>query len=591
MSTRCCRLFSLLPRSSASFIHRHLASLSVPFCRHLFKARQLALDQTQCCRNLESWLLVSPVEHSRRDATTLDHNVHAVEASRHRRNACIAANLSRSAEEHIHLIQWPALLLLGACPHPQSDRHDPSSDLICSVFTSRPQNQSVTTSQPIAALVASPAGSTSRTASLQTPRPYPNPGYLGHSSHTTLFGNILGAEARPETTAEGAHGIHHLPLVGQESQRKTDEGARLVEQFVRALPMESCTALVEAWLEKGTNLALAAPFTRSCLAMVKSIFSARREFGISEAISVSSSLLQGTCTPVKLTGAASRDDITELFSREQPRWEALCLFCTAVARAASDSPHQLRFVGSEADRKILQEQGMELSDRCLDLIISLDCMNDLQAVLQYENFIAHSHVHGDQSKFQSRWRDVAGHPSFARADTHPSHQGYMTWKRLGDAISSVFALGYHEQMHVDDEHAAPTSFLLNLRRSTFARVYSIDKNVGINLGRPPRVRRSFCKFSMPFQSKEHRVDYSPDETSRGWSSEVLRMWKPGMAFDYAIDTQWAMLCALLKEDILEHSHQAAGDGRDEWARLVNAHSNSVFSFFLQKCGPWLTSES
>jgi hypothetical protein len=41
---------------------------------------------------------------------------------------------------------------------------------------------------------------------------------------------------------------------------------------------------------------------------------------------------------------------------------------------------------------------MSFSDRCLELSISLDCLNDLQLVLQYENFISHSNVDGDESK-------------------------------------------------------------------------------------------------------------------------------------------------------------------------------------------------
>ena len=41
---------------------------------------------------------------------------------------------------------------------------------------------------------------------------------------------------------------------------------------------------------------------------------------------------------------------------------------------------------------------MHLSDRCLEMCLSLDCLNDMQLLLQYENWIIHTFLDGDQSK-------------------------------------------------------------------------------------------------------------------------------------------------------------------------------------------------
>src|SRR6478736_6604121 len=69
--------------------------------------------------------------------------------------------------------------------------------------------------------------------------------------------------------------------------------------------------------------------------------------------------------------------------------------------------------------------------------------------------------------------------------------GYESWRRLGDLSSSLFALGYHQQL----ESSGPIPpFLRSLRQAAFACSYSADKNVSIFLGRPPRISRKFCHF-------------------------------------------------------------------------------------------------
>lgn len=62
--------------------------------------------------------------------------------------------------------------------------------------------------------------------------------------------------------------------------------------------------------------------------------------------------------------------------------------------------------------------------------------------------------------------------------------GYHSWRRLGDLIASIYALGYHEKL---DNYPDCPLFLTELRKAVSARVYSGDKNVAIFLGRPPRM--------------------------------------------------------------------------------------------------------
>lgn len=72
--------------------------------------------------------------------------------------------------------------------------------------------------------------------------------------------------------------------------------------------------------------------------------------------------------------------------------------------------------------------------------------------------------------------------------------GLHSWRRLGDAISSLTALGYHEEPLSEDE---VPPFLSELRKAAFARIYADDKNVALFLGRPPRLSARFCFFQTP----------------------------------------------------------------------------------------------
>ncbi|RBR20112.1 uncharacterized protein FIESC28_05391 [Fusarium coffeatum] len=159
---------------------------------------------------------------------------------------------------------------------------------------------------------------------------------------------------------------------------------------------------------------------------------------------------------------------------------------------------------TEAQRRHIRRLTMHFADRCLDICLSLDCLNDLQLILQYENFILHSLVDGDQS--------------------------YESWRKLGDLSSSLFALGYHQQL---ESNGPIPPFLKRLRQAVFASSYSTDKNVSIFLGRPPRISRKFCHF------RQLSLDSY-------YSSE----WSPDAKLDLFADARWAALCAILKEEII-----------------------------------------
>lgn len=83
---------------------------------------------------------------------------------------------------------------------------------------------------------------------------------------------------------------------------------------------------------------------------------------------------------------------------DNARWETLGLFFTAVSRVTLEPESTRMNHGSQNQRRNVQRVAMHCSDSCLDMALSLDCLNDLQLMLQYENFILHSLVDGDQSE-------------------------------------------------------------------------------------------------------------------------------------------------------------------------------------------------
>lgn len=117
-----------------------------------------------------------------------------------------------------------------------------------------------------------------------------------------------------------------------------------------------------------------------------------------------------------------------------------------------------------------------------------------------------------------------------------NYAGYHSWKRLGDVISSIYALGLHQQTNSDHNSFPP--FLLELRRLTFALTYSADKNVSLFLGRPPRIHLKYCKLILP---------RSDGRVVEPWRTT----WPQDMPFDYVADIRWGALCGILKEDIME----------------------------------------
>ncbi|RFU75129.1 fungal specific transcription factor domain-containing [Trichoderma arundinaceum] len=208
------------------------------------------------------------------------------------------------------------------------------------------------------------------------------------------------------------------------------------------------------------------------------------------------------------------------------------MFLAAACRAALDTSSFAPLYNSDEGRRGLIKALMYIGDCCLEICIALDCLNDLQLVLQYENLIVHSQVDGDQS--------------------------YHSWRRMGDVASSLFALGYHEK--VDEDSSDIPLFVAELRRSCFARIYTADKSLAIFLGRPPRIMKEFCYFQLPTKIASvwgdteamMKTSSSPSSSHMISGRELeFEEHKDGQVLNYTSDTLCAAVFALVKEEVLQ----------------------------------------
>lgn len=139
---------------------------------------------------------------------------------------------------------------------------------------------------------------------------------------------------------------------------------------------------------------------------------------------------------------------------------------------------------------------------------------------------------------------------------------YHSYRKLGDVITSIVTLGYHEKLAVMTE--AP-KFLVDIRRTALARTYSADKNWSIFLGRPPRLGKRFCHLSAVL----NRAAVAGIEPASPLShhGDLLR-WDPDPDMSIWAETRWTAACASLKEEILDLFIEERKDNLEEIVRFV-----------------------
>jgi hypothetical protein len=238
---------------------------------------------------------------------------------------------------------------------------------------------------------------------------YPNPGHLGVSSHVALFDQI---SSEGPTAAEAISTAGFAEPVQLQDELSESIGSRLscmhlaqtLEVLVEEFKIASLIDLVKFWLAKGVNLALAEPIVLQCTENAEQFLVLRRSTDSNYYNSLVQDLVKNSASPLAFTKTSTLSDYIHQFCGQNIRLETLGIFLVTVIRASIDIPFFPPLYIAEAERHRLRQLGTALINCALELCLSIDCLNDLQLIFQYEHWIVMSYVHGDQSK----WRHCSG---------------------------------------------------------------------------------------------------------------------------------------------------------------------------------------
>lgn len=186
------------------------------------------------------------------------------------------------------------------------------------------------------------------------------------------------------------------PAVSLEDHPSAKQAAELTRQLLTSFDLNALEDLVAFWFAKGVNLAVAEPFVQPCAR--SSNFTSLSTFqGDNWHIHFATRLLQNSVKPLNFGPDSTLLTYATQFTGSQSRWETFGIFLSAAIRAAMDIPFFPSLYTTSVRNRELRHLLIRLIDCCLQVGLSLESLNDLHLVLQYENFIIHSYVDGDQS--------------------------------------------------------------------------------------------------------------------------------------------------------------------------------------------------
>lgn len=184
-----------------------------------------------------------------------------------------------------------------------------------------------------------------------------------------------------------------------EGQSVVAKAAQTVNEMLQ-MDIPRLHQLVYTWRQTKINLPLAEPLVEPCVNAVlyfHQAIDATEETG-AKCLQQAKMLVSNTRRRIVLSSDSKVGDFFNQITGENIRWETLGIFFTAAAKAAIDVPYFSSLYTNAQQRWALIRALMYLGDCCLECCLQLDCLNDLQIVLQFENLVQHTQVDGDQSK-------------------------------------------------------------------------------------------------------------------------------------------------------------------------------------------------
>lgn len=174
--------------------------------------------------------------------------------------------------------------------------------------------------------------------------------------------------------------------------------AQYMGDLLHSFPMDMLKELVIFWRATGVNLALAEPFVDLCPLALDEIRTTHPPASGHQYLISIRQFLRNSSQPLRSAATTTLEQYSSQLLVPNPRLETLGLFMCAVVRATSEIHTFPLLYSDDARRQKLLALSVKLTDAAVEAILSLDTLNDLQLIFQYENFISYSYVFGVQCK-------------------------------------------------------------------------------------------------------------------------------------------------------------------------------------------------
>lgn len=233
---------------------------------------------------------------------------------------------------------------------------------------------------------------------------------MGASSHVAIFSHLSQNESALQdsgpATPDGVPAISPPvaeSLLGSEGETQAKKVAECMKHLLGSFAPDALHDLVAFWRATGANLALAEPLVDICMRHtlddLRSLSSNHAGGTTDPYLSYARQLLGNSSRPLLVqTPVPTLDGYCSQFLDSNTRLETIGLVFCAVIRAASETHVFPALYIEDPRRQELVALAVKLTNVVVEVILSLDMLNDLQLVLQYENFISHSYVFGVQCK-------------------------------------------------------------------------------------------------------------------------------------------------------------------------------------------------
>lgn len=243
------------------------------------------------------------------------------------------------------------------------------------------------------------------TSSIPARTTYPNPGYLGASSHVAIFSQLSQDEDPLQCPGPLPEDVAQPPALGSPLGLKGEyhvaEVAECMKHLLASFSAAEFKNLVSFWRATGANLALAEPLVDLCLDALDDLHSLSTQPSTNQYGSYARLLLRNSSRPLPIQLPLALEDFCLQSLGSNTRLEILGLLICAVIRASSEVHTFPSLYLDGTRRQELMALAVKLTDAAVEAILSLDILNDLQLVFQYENFVSYSYVFGVQCTFSA----------------------------------------------------------------------------------------------------------------------------------------------------------------------------------------------